>query len=384
MSWSSHQASLIVFVAVLLLIALSNLKALRGLGSWPLPRGFLQASILVPVRNEEHNVEPCLRSLLAQEYRDFEVLVLDDESTDGTSEVLAALSAEEHRLRVVEGRPLPQGWVGKHWACHQLAQAAVGDLLLFTDADTRHHPHSLRDAVVALVAERADLLSAIPREVAVSWAERLVVPIIPWSILSFLPLGLAHRLRVPALAAAVGQFMLFRREAYEQVGGHAAFRDHTVDDLASVRLMVAKGLVWRLVDGSPRVQCRMYHDARQVLEGFSKNLFAGFDYRIVPFVFVWLWLGLVFCEPPAILLSRAMVPRWSGPSPWLAAAAIVVSLLLWGITLWRFGFPLYLAFLYPVTMLLMVAIAMRSMVVTMSGRATWKGRRLGTPRVRWL
>jgi chlorobactene glucosyltransferase len=285
---------------------------------------------------------------------------------------------------VVEGGPLPQGWVGKHWACHQLAQAAVGELLLFTDADTRHHPLALRDAVAALVAEGSDLLSAIPQEVAVSWVERLVVPIIPWSILSFLPLGLAHRLRVPVLTAAVGQFMMFRREAYEQVGGHSAFRDHTADDLALVRLMVAKGLVWRLVDGSRRVRCRMYQDARQVLEGFSKNLFAGFDYRIIPFVFVWLWVGLVFCEPPAILLLRAMVPRWSGPSPWLAAAAIAVSLLLWGITHWRFGFPLYLAFLYPLTVLLTVAIAMRSMVVTLSGRATWKGRRLGVPRVRWL
>ncbi len=384
MSWSSHQASLIVFAAVLLLIALSNLRALRRLADWPSPRVFPRVSILVPVRNEEHNVEPCLRSLLAQEYPDFELLVLDDESTDGTSEALAALSAEDHRLRVLEGRPLPQGWVGKHWACFQLAQAAVGELLLFTDADTRHHPHAWRDAVAALVAEGSDLLSAIPREVAVSWAERLVVPIIPWSILSFLPLGLAHRLRVPALTAAVGQFMLFRREAYEQVGGHAAFRDHTADDLALVRVMVSEGLVWRLVDGSPRVRCRMYQDARQVLEGFSKNLFAAFDYRIIPFVFVWLWLGLVFCEPPAILLLRTMMPGWSGPSPWLAAAAIAVSLLLWEVTHWRFGFPLYLAFLYPLTMLLTVAIAMRSMVVTLGGRASWKGRRLPLPRVRWL
>ncbi len=384
MSWSSHQASLIVFVTVLLLIALSNLRFLRRLADWPSPRVFPRVSILVPVRNEEHNVEPCLRSLFAQEYPDFEVLVLDDESTDGTAEALAALSGEDHRLRVLKGTPLPQGWVGKHWACFQLAQAAVGELLLFTDADTRHHPHALRDAVAALVAESGDVLSAIPREEAVSWAERLVVPIIPWSILSFLPLGLAHRLRVPVLTAAIGQFMMFRRKAYEQVGGHGAFRDHTADDLALVRLMVAKGLVWRLVDGSQRVRCRMYQDARQVLEGFSKNLFPGFDYRIIPFVFVWLWVGLVFCEPPAILLLRAMVPSWSGPSPWLAAAAIVVSLPLWGITYWRFGFPLYLALLYPLTMVLTVAIAMRSMAVTLSGRATWKGRRLGVPGVRWL
>ncbi len=384
MSWSSHQLSLLVFVAVLLLIASSNVRSLRRLGDWPLPPVFPRVSILLPVRNEEHNVEPCLRSLLAQDYADFEIVVLDDGSTDGTGEVLAALSVEDRRLRVLQGRPLPHGWLGKHWACFQLAEAVASELLLFTDADTRHHPRALRDAAAALVAEQADLLSALPREMVVSWAERLVVPIVPWSILSFLPLGLAHRLTVPALTAAVGQFMLCRRMAYKEVGGHAAFRDHTVDDLALVRLMVARGLLWRLVDGGQHVACRMYKDGRQVLEGFSKNLFAAFDYRIAPFLFVWLWLGLVFCEPPAILLLRTMAPSWAGPSPGLAAAAIGVSLLLWGITYKRSGFPLYLVILYPVTMLLTVAIALRSMALTLAGRATWKGRRLPAARVRWL
>jgi chlorobactene glucosyltransferase len=384
MSWASHQASLLVFVTVLLLIALSNLRALRRLGDWPLPRVFPPVSILVPVRNEAQNVEPCLRSLLAQEYGDFEILVLDDESTDGTGEILAALSSEDLRLRVPQGKPLPQGWLGKHWACFQLAQIAAGELLLFTDADTRHHPQALGDAVAALVAERCDLLSALPREIVISWAERLAVPIIPWSILSFLPLGLAHRLRVPALTAAVGQFVLCGREAYVEVCGHAALRDHTADDLALVRLMAARGFVWRLVDGSSRVSCRMYQDTHQVLEGFSKNLFAAFDYRIVPFVFVWLWLGLVFCEPPVVLLLITIAPSWAGLSPLLAAAAIAVSLLLWGITCRRCSLPLYLALLYPATVLVTVAIALRSMSQTLAGRARWKGRRLPAPRVRWV
>ncbi|HEM61123.1 MAG TPA: glycosyltransferase, partial [Chloroflexi bacterium] len=269
MSWPTHQASLLVFVTVLLLIALSNLRALRKVGDWPLPPVLPPVSILLPVRNEAHNVEPCLRSLLAQDYPDCEILALDDGSTDGTGEILAALSSQDRRLRVIEGEPLPPGWLGKHWACSQLAQAAASELLLFTDADTRHHRHALRDAVAALVAEEADLLSALPREIIVSWAERLVVPIIPWSILSFVPLGLAHRLQVPALTAAVGQFMLCRRAAYMDVGGHGAFRDHAVDDLALVRLMAARGFAWRLADGGERVSCRMYQDARQVLEGFS-------------------------------------------------------------------------------------------------------------------
>jgi chlorobactene glucosyltransferase len=384
MSWSSHQLSLLIFVGVLLLIALSNLRALRGLGDWPLPHVIPPVSILLPVRNEAHNVEPCLRSLLAQEYTDFEVLVLDDHSTDGTGEILASLSSERSGLQVIQGKPLPEGWLGKNWACFQLAQASAGELLLFTDADTRHHPHALRDAVAALVAERCEFLSALPREVTVSWAERLVVPIIPWSILSFLPLALAHRLRVPPLTAAVGQFMLCRRGPYLKVGGHAAVRDHAVDDLALVRLMASQGYGWRLVDGSQRVTCRMYQDARQVLQGFSKNLFAAFDYRILPFLFVWLWLGLVFCEPPLVLLSSVMAPTWAVPSASLATAALVVSLLLWAIVYRRCGFPLYLALLYPATIMVTIAIAMRSLYQTLTGRARWKRRRLPIPPVRWL
>lgn len=194
MSWTGHQISLIVFVVVLLLIGLTNLRALRRLGDWPLPRVFPRVSILVPVRNEERNVEPCLLSLLAQEYPDFEVLVLDDESSDGTAQVLAATAGEDTRVQVLKGEPLPAGWVGKHWACQKLAEASDGTLLLFTDADTRHHPHALRDAVAAMLAENADLMSAIPEQEVASWSERLVVPIIPWSILSLLPLGLAHPL----------------------------------------------------------------------------------------------------------------------------------------------------------------------------------------------
>ena len=384
MSCPSHQASLLVFVTVLLLIALSNLRALSRLGDWPLPGVLPPVSILLPVRNEAHNVEPCLRSLLAQDYPDCEILALDDGSTDGTGEILAALSSQDRRLRVIEGKPPPPGWLGKHWASFQLAQAAPSELLLFTDADTRHHPRALRDAVAALVAEEADLLSALPREIIVSWAERLVVPIIPWSILSFVPVGLAHRLKVPALSAAVGQFMLCRRAAYMEVGGHAAFRDHAVDDLALVRLTAARGFAWRLVDGGERVSCRMYQDARQVLEGFSKNLFAAFDYRIVPFLFVWLWLGLVFCEPPLLLLASIIAPHWAGSSAALAAATMGISLLLWSVVYRRCRFPSYLALLYPATIVVTVAIALRSMYQTLAGRAKWKGRQLPAPRARWV
>jgi chlorobactene glucosyltransferase len=380
---AQHQTSLIAFVLVLLLIALSNLRSLRQLGDWPLCPRFPRVSVLVPARNEEYNIGPCVRSLLAQDYPDFEVLALDDDSSDGTRQVLAILAAEDPRLQVLEGKPLPHDWLGKHWACHQLAQAANGELLLFTDADTRHHPRTLSDAVAALLAEQADLLSAIPQLEIRSWAERLAVPVVPWSIFCFLPLALAHRLPTPTLSATVGYYMLFRRHAYEKIGGHASVRQHAVDDLALGRSVKAHGLRWRLVDGQKHIRCRMYQDFRQVYEGFTKNLFAAFEYKVLIFVFVWVWVGMVFLEPLLVAVLGLLIVPLPALSVRLAVISIAVSLLLWGITHWRFGFPLYLALLYPLTIILAVIIALRSMVLTLAGRTTWKGRTLARQKIRW-
>jgi chlorobactene glucosyltransferase len=384
--WIRHQISLLYFLGVLLLIGLSNLRSWRRLGTYGLPRSHPRVSVLVPMREEAANVRPCVRSLLALDYPDYEVLALDDESSDGTVEVLMALAQQYSRLRVLHGAPLPAGWLGKHWACHQLAQAATGELLLFVDADTRHTPQALTHAVAGLQAEQADLVSVFPRQEVGSWAERLVVPIMQWSLSSFLPLGLSYRLRWPQLAAASGQFMLFRREAYELVGGHAAVRQNAVDDVALTRALTARGLRWRLLDGHPYIHCRMYRGFRQVYDGFTKNLFALFGYNVPLFLFIWLWLLTVFWEPLAILalgvLGRPVLRPavFAGPQNLvLARWAVVLSLLLWGFTHRRFGFPLHLTFFYPLTMLLTVVIALRSMVLTLSGRAIWKGRRLVRP-----
>jgi chlorobactene glucosyltransferase len=376
--WVQQQVGILVFLGAVLLVALSNWRALRCLGQYPYPppSRWPRVSVLVPARNEEENIGPCVRSLLAQEYPDFEVLVLDDESGDGTTEVLASLLDEGGRLRIMQGGSLPPGWLGKHWACQQLSEAADGELLLFTDADTRHHPGALRAAVSALLAEEVDLLSALPHQEVDSWAERLLVPIIPWALFSFLPLALAHRWRWPVLSAAIGQYMLFRREAYEQIGGHAAVRQHAADDLALGWRVKARGLRLRLIDGGERISCRMYHNAGEVYEGLSKNLLAAFGYLVPAFLFVWLWLFLVFWQPLVILGLAGLGASLPSGSISLAVAAVAVSLMLWGLSYWRFGFHLWLVPLYPVSVLSAVWLALRSLLLTVRGRATWKGRTL--------
>lgn len=338
-----------------------------------------RVSILVPARNEEATIGPCLRSLLAQRYPDFQVVVLDDDSSDGTWHALQSMKAGDERLTILKGEPLPQGWTGKNWACHQLSQVADGALLLFTDADTRHEADALRCAVAALLTEEADLVSAFPREVVVSWAERLIIPVIPWSMLSFMPLGLAYRVKTPLLSATNGQFMLFTRRSYELTGGHMAVRHHVVDDIALGRKVKAAGLRWRLLDGTRLLQCRMYESFSQVYHGMGKNLFAAFGYNVPVFLFIWLWLGLVFLEPPIVLIAGMAGVSLSAPSIGLALAAVALSLASWGLSHWRSRFPLYLALLYPLTIVLTVTVAISSMVATLSGSTRWKGRTLPRP-----
>lgn len=382
--WFRHQVGIAVFVGILLLIALSNLLALRRLGGYPGPMHFPRVSILVPVRNERAVIGDCLHSLLAQDYSDFEVLALDDSSVDGTAELLAELARTDDRLQVLAGRPLPEGWLGKQWACQQLADAASGELLLFTDADTFHHPQMLQAGVAALLAERADLLSGFLRQRLHTPGERLTVPAVFWCFFSFLPIGLAHQVRAPGLSLTNGQWMFFRRTAYEAVGGHAAVRSSPIDDISLGRRVKERRLRWRVIDAGDLVSCRMYSGFRAALEGFTKNLFAVFDFRVAVYLFVWLWILLITEEPVLVLVLRVLGLGSSTFSVWLAVSAVAEMLALWGIVMARLRFPLYLAFLYPISVLLLVFIAFRSMFWTATGRAAWKGRNLPRQRIRWI
>jgi len=379
-----HQPQIIVvFLFLGLLTALSNHFSIRRFDQYPPAKNLPRVSILVPARNEAENIEACVRTLLRQDYPDFEIIVLDDHSTDETRHILSRLARDFQRLRVMDGRPLPEGWLGKHWACHQLAQAARGDLLLFTDADTRHVPTMLRDSVSALLAEGADLVTAFPREEAVTWGEKLIVPVISFGIFSFLPVALARRMRWAGLSVAIGQFMLFRRSAFEAIGGYESVCNHIVDDVMLGRRIILHGFVWRLMDGTRHISCRMYRGFWQAVDGFTKNIFAFFDYRLSLFLIAWTWIAAAFLAPPFVLAARSLKVAVESYPYSLALLAAGESVLLWGIAYRRFRFPLYLALLYPLSLAVFVLIAFRSLVYTLLGQSTWKERDLARPAWRW-
>jgi len=382
-TYLGHQPLLItIFLGFGLLTALSNYFSIRRFDAYPPTKIFPRVSILVPARNEADNIEACISSLLKQDYPDFEILVLDDHSSDKTHFILSHLAKNSELLHVLEGSPIPAGWLGKHWACHQLAQAATGELLLFTDADTRHAPNTLRDSVSALLAENADLISAFPYEEALTWGEMLIVPFMGVGILSFIPTILAWRFNWASFSVTIGQFMLFRRSAYEAIGGYESVRDHVVDDVMLGRRLVQQGFAWRLMDGTRHISCRMYNGFWQAVDGFTKNVFAFFDYRLIFFVLTWSWMAVVFFVSPYVIIVHAIDYPLIYPYPF-AVAATCESVVLWGLAYKRFRFPLYLTLLYPLSFAIFFLVAFRSMIYTLLGQVSWKERNLSRPAWRW-
>lgn len=328
-------------------------------------------SILIPARNEETRLPDCLDSLLAQDYPHLEWIVLNDHSTDQTARVVETRRQREPRLRLIEGQDLPPGWTGKAWACHQLSREARGDYLLFTDADTRHEPQALSSALDHLLRHRYGLLSLWPRQIAVTWSERWVIPFVHVLILWFMPhwLKLRHR----SLGAANGQFLLFRRDAYDAIHGHESVRSHLVEDVALGREILLGGHRLGNADGSHLVSCRMYESFGGIWEGFTKNLRAGFEDSLSGFIVTGILIVTLLILPFlwAFISWIAGWPAWIVQTT-LAQAALVL-LLRWLLAV-RVGQPRTVILLHPLAATLCMAIALNSWIQTARGRVTWKGR----------
>ncbi len=369
-----------LFLLVLIIIAVTNIKNFRKMETYPKSTRSPFVSILVPARNEEANIEACVNSLAAQNYPNFEIIILDDESTDKTWDILKKISSRFRKVRIIKGKPLPEGWIGKPWACHQLVLASSGELLLFTDADTRHDPTSVEKAVSAFYAEGADFLTALPDEETRTLAEKLTIPIMPFGISTFFPMKIAQQSSLPAFSISVGQFMLFRRQAYEKIGGYEAVRECVLDDVEMGRRIKAAGLEWRIVDATSLVSCRMYTNLEEVFDGFSKNLFATFSRKILIYIPVWLWLSIVFILPVIVIGLALAGWVFSKEILFLSFLTVVLSLVVWSITHLRFRYPIYLTFLYPLSVFLWVLMAIRSMLATIARQNKWKGRVIETSR----
>jgi glycosyltransferase involved in cell wall biosynthesis len=319
-----------------------------------------RVAVLLPVRDEAHRVTPCLESLLAQD-GDPRVIVLDDGSTDGTRQLVEEIAQD--RAIVLNGAPLPEGWLGKPHACRQLADAAGdAEFLVFVDADVVLAPDAVRRAVALAQESQVDLLSPYPRIAANTVGERLVQPLLQWSWLTFLPLRAMERLRNPSLAAAGGQFLVVRAAAYRRAGGHAAVRGEVLEDIALARAVKRSGGRIALADGSRLATCRMYTSWSELVEGYSKSLWASFG---SPVIAALVTLGLV-----GLYVVPLLFGRWLGLAAYLVAVlGRIVSARATG------GRALPDAFAHPVSVLLFAWLVIRSYrrrrTTRWKGRATW-------------
>jgi chlorobactene glucosyltransferase len=357
-------------LSLLILNYLFNLKVFRFPPPSELPAPAPFISVLVPARNEEKRIRPCLGTLTESNYPHLEILVLDDHSSDGTADLVRKRAQGDSRVRLLTGQELPSGWTGKAWACHQLAQAAKGEFLVFVDADTRFSEITLSQAVSLALNQKADLISLWPYLEAKSWSEHLIIPFVHLFILLYLPHWLGGR--SASLGAANGQFLLFRRSAYEKIRGHESVAGHLVEDIALGRKMRAAGFRVLNHDGTnpdhhvALVRCRMYDNFQDLWNGFTKNLYPAFEGRFGAFVFFQIFQAVVLVGPFILLL---FFPR--DPVLWIEIA-IILSLRL--AMAHRFRQSGWGAVLHPLGQLLVIAISANSWLQTVRRRLPWRGR----------
>ena len=330
-------------------------------------------SVLVPARDEEENIEACVRSLLALNYPRFEVIVLDDRSSDDTYSILCRLRDQDHRLRVLIGADLPADWYGKPFACWQLANAASGELLLMTDADCVFAPDALLLALGARQEQQADMVSLVPDLRCEGFWERLLIPIQYFVIFAFLPTPLIRRTPFPWFAAANGAFLFLSRETYFAVDGHRAVRQQLAEDVKFAQHVKRQGKSLWYGDGSRTYFVRMYHGLDELWAGFSKNLFPAFSNNLPLLLWIVFLLLNWFVLPPLWALwgwqehaAWALLPLGT----YLGLAAVRL-----GVTA-RFGRDSGgYALLNPLAWSVVIGIALSSAYRSLSGRGNaWKGR----------
>lgn len=342
--------------------------------------GLHRVSIVVPARDEARNIRRVLESLAEQDHPDFEILVVDDRSRDGTAELAESVPrGNARRIRVIAGADLPEGWLGKPWACHQGAQEAEGDVLLFTDADTWHGPQLLRRAVRALEDDEAEAVTIAGRQLMESFWERLVQPQV---FTAMLVRYRDQRLPLPQAewrsAIANGQYILIRRAAYRELGGHEALKGEVVEDLRLAQRMVRRGMRLSLRMAEDAFATRMYTNLRELVEGWSKNIVLG-GMATLPEGMVRrlaapaaLLAGLVLWVLPPVVLLLAVAGVLG--TPWLvwSGGVVAISALTWVLVGWRMGAPPAYGLLYPLGALATGHIFVRAW--RQGGRVRWKGR----------
>jgi chlorobactene glucosyltransferase len=341
-------------------------------------------SICIPARNEEANIRRCIESLIRQDYQKYEILVLDDQSTDDTGNILSDLkSLNPGKIRIMHGQKKPDDWLGKQWACHQLSMQATGDIILFADADTWFEPQTVRQTAASFFNYDIDMLTVWPQQHLETFWENIIIPLVYYALVGFLPVHYVYRKprwmsagqymnTAHLFAAACGQFIAFRNYAYQSIGGHHAVKNLIIEDVALAKLAKKNGLRLMMMHGMNSVHCRMYVNESMIRQGFQKNFLAGFGNNIPLFgisavlhlvVFVLPFIAPLFSLQPSVLMLSGM-------------AVLLILLHRFLLAGWFHWNPLYI-FLHPLGVLWFQLLGIIVVIDYVTGRKTfWKNRQI--------
>lgn len=296
-----------------------------------------KASICIPARNEAQTIERCVQSALNQKYPNFDVYVLDDQSTDGTTQKLKAMQSKyPEQLTVISGKPKPADWLGKSWACHQLAEASTGEIIIFIDADTRLASNTLARTIRTMGRDVVDLVTLWPDQKLGTFWEKTVIPLVYFGLLTLLPSRYVYNMpkwmpsvlrkkMAPLFAAACGQFMAFKRPSYHAIGGHKSVKNDIVEDVTLAKNIKKNGFAMNMYNGIDSISCRMYQSSQELWQGFRKNFFAGFGYNIPLFVGMALLHLIVFIIP---LIALPFVLIWGSTQVLTLCLGVILVMLL--------------------------------------------------------
>lgn len=353
----------IVLTSLLLLITVINLFTARTIQE---SSAEITESVacLIPMRNESVHAREVVHSALAQtRLHNYKVIAIDDHSTDSTREELADIAAANFGW--FPGEQLPPGWLGKNFACHQLAQFAEADLLVFLDADTRLAPSAISSSIDLMREKHLDFISPYPRQIAITFLEKIVQPLLQWSWFASVPLRLAERLSVRSMAVANGQFFIVKSRAYREAGGHQAIRGEVLDDIYLARSLVSAGFRGCVADGSKVAYCRMYQSARELVDGYAKSQWRAFG-NIFGAITMAVILIITSIAP---LIAGVLGNAWG----WYGFLVIVATRIA---VAFKTRSSLLSSFVHPLSALIWIALIKLSWYRKFRGSLEWRGRAL--------
>ncbi len=302
------QLSILLLLLLIFLNLIQNIRNLREEEKVTLKQPLPLISVLIPARNEEKNIKKCVSSLLNSDYPLLEIIVLDDDSSDRTWEIITEMSLKDSRIRAIKGKKLPSGWAGKCWACHQLSLAARGEWLLFTDADTLHKSNSISKALAIAQKRSSNLVTCVPGLITKTWSEKLFLPIIHFAFFALFPYNIINYKENSRFPFGIGPFLFIQKNFYFSLGGHLSIKDSLLDDMELAQRVMKEGGKITVIDGTKIVEVRFATCFQEVWKGFSKNTYE-FVGNPLYLLMIYFCFYFVFVYPYLLLFSSIFSKR---------------------------------------------------------------------------